>query len=144
MLTWRARTACAVCAAVLASLLAGQAARAEVKTETVKYKVGDTDFVGFLALPQAGGGADKHPGVLVSPEWMGLNDYARNRAKQLAEMGYVALALDPYGGGKNASGPQEAAAWAGALKKTRKGLGARANPALKALKKRPAVDPRGR
>src|SRR4051794_20472583 len=128
--------------ALAATMFSAGPAEAAVKTETVEYKAGDTKFVGFLAYDDAATG--KRPGVLVAPEWIGLNDYARSRARQLAELGYVALALDPYGGGKNASGPQEAAAWAGALKKTRKGLGARANPALKALKKRPAVDPRGR
>ena len=58
---------------VLLTLLAmmfsgGGAAEAAVKTETVKYKAGDTEFVGFLAYDDAAPG--KRPGVLVAPEWM--------------------------------------------------------------------------
>lgn len=33
-------------------------------------------------------------------EWWGLNDYVQRRARQLAELGYVVLAADMYGGGK--------------------------------------------
>ena len=53
---------------------------------------------GFIAYPA--GSAGKRPGVLVVHEWWGLNDYARSRARKLAEMGYVALAIDMYGDGK--------------------------------------------
>jgi dienelactone hydrolase len=46
--------------------------------------------------------------VLVVHEWWGLNDYVRKRAKQLAEEGYVALAIDMYGEGKTATHPEQA------------------------------------
>ena len=55
---------------------------------------------GFLAWDDAISG--KRPGILVVHEWWGLNDYARSRAKQLAELGYTALAVDMYGEGKAA------------------------------------------
>ena len=42
----------------------------------------------------------KRPAVLVVHEWWGLNDYARERARMLAELGYTALAVDMYGDGK--------------------------------------------
>jgi dienelactone hydrolase len=48
------------------------------------------------------------PGILVVPEWWGLNDYTRSRAKQLAGLGYVAMALDVYGDGKQGNTPEEA------------------------------------
>ncbi len=32
-------------------------------------------------------------------EWLGHNDYARERARMLAKMGYIALAVDMYGDG---------------------------------------------
>lgn len=48
------------------------------------------------------------PGILVVPEWWGLNDYTRSRAKQLAELGYAAMALDVYGDGKQGENPEEA------------------------------------
>lgn len=48
------------------------------------------------------------PAILVVPEWWGLNDYTRSRAKQLAGLGYVAMALDVYGDGKQGKTPDEA------------------------------------
>jgi dienelactone hydrolase len=41
-------------------------------------------------------------------EWWGANDYVRARAKQLADMGYVAFAIDMYGNGKVATHPDDA------------------------------------
>lgn len=52
---------------------------------------------------------DKRPGILILPEWWGLNEYSRSRAKQLAELGYVAMALDVYGDGKTGDNPDDAA-----------------------------------
>ena len=51
------------------------------------------------------------PGVIVVHEWWGLNDYAKDRAKQLAESGYTAIAVDMYGHGKVASHPTDANAF---------------------------------
>src|SRR5436305_1904036 len=70
-------------------------ARGEIKTQTVEYKDGETTLKGFLAYDDAAQG--KRPGVVVAPEWWGLNDYPKNRAKQLAQLGYVAFAADIYG-----------------------------------------------
>lgn len=50
----------------------------------------------------------KRPAILVIPEWWGLNDYTKSRAKQLAELGYIAMAIDMYGDGKIAANPKEA------------------------------------
>src|SRR5512139_2435935 len=85
--------------------LAAGATAGEVKTKEVIYQEGKTTFNGYLATPAAAG---KHPGVLVVHEWWGHNDYARKRARMLAELGYTALAVDMYGGGKQASTPEEA------------------------------------
>jgi dienelactone hydrolase len=94
---------------------------------------------GFLAYDDSG--AAKRPGVLIAPEWVGVNDYARGRARQLAGMGYVAFVLDPYGGGKNAANPQESAAWSTELKNNRRELRARATAAFDVLRSHPRVDP---
>jgi dienelactone hydrolase len=77
-----------------------------VETKEVSYQVGVTSMKGFVAYPANARG--KRPGVLVVHEWWGLNDYARLRAKKLAELGYVAMALDMYGEGKQASHPEDA------------------------------------
>lgn len=55
---------------------------------------------------------DKRPAVLVIPEWWGLNEYARKRARELAALGYVAMAVDVYGNGKTADNPKDAQALA--------------------------------
>jgi dienelactone hydrolase len=71
---------------------------------------------------------------------MGLNDYAKQRARQLAESGYVALAVDMYGGGKIAGDTAEAQALSGALKQDRPELRRRIRAAMDALKKDPRVN----
>jgi dienelactone hydrolase len=46
--------------------------------------------------------------VLIVHEWWGLNDYVKGRAKQLADLGYLAMAIDMYGDGKMGTNPDEA------------------------------------
>ncbi|MBR9805121.1 dienelactone hydrolase family protein, partial [bacterium] len=48
------------------------------------------------------------PAVLIVHEWWGHNEYARSRARQLAEAGYVAFAVDMYGDGATADHPEDA------------------------------------
>ena len=93
------------------------AAEAAVQTKTVEYKQGDTVLEGYLAWDDAVHG--RRPGVLVVHEWTGLGDYAKARARKLAEMGYVAFAADIYGKGIRPKTPQEAAAQAGIYKNDR-------------------------
>lgn len=121
---------------VLALLNVG--AWADITTQTLEYRQGDTRLLGYLAYPKDG--TAKHPGVLVVHEWQGLNDYAKHRAEQLAELGYVALAADIYGDGKVAANPEEAAALSRLYKTDRTLLRARVNAALDALKAQPNVD----
>jgi dienelactone hydrolase len=78
---------------------------------------------GYLAYDAALKG--KRPGILVVHEWWGHNDYARSRAKQLAEMGYTALAVDMYGDGKLADHPDDAGQFASDVKKNREQATAR-------------------
>jgi dienelactone hydrolase len=51
---------------------------------------------GQLAVPNSPG---PHPAILVMPNAHGLGDQVRDVARQLAELGYIALATDMYGGG---------------------------------------------
>ena len=103
-----------------------RSSEAAVKTKTVIYKHGDIDCRGFLAWDDSVKGA--RPGVLVLHEWWGLNDYARHRAEQLAEMGYLALAADMYGEGKLAEHPQEAGEMATKVRSNIADWRARAKP----------------
>lgn len=78
----------------------------KIHGEEVTYKSGDVELKGYLAYDKTQKGP--RPGVLVVHEWWGHNDYARSRARQLASMGYTALAVDMYGGGKQAKHPDDA------------------------------------
>ena len=80
----------------------------KIKTENVTYEANGTTLKGFLAYDTAVKG--QRPGVLVVHEWWGLDGYIRDRTRQLAAMGYAALAVDMYGGGKTADNPQDAGA----------------------------------
>ncbi|MHB8067529.1 MAG: dienelactone hydrolase family protein [Desulfobaccales bacterium] len=102
-------------ALILALALTG-GAQAKIVTKTVEYNQNGTVLKGYLAYDDAVKGT--RPGVLVVPEWWGLNDFAKMQARRLAEMGYVALAADMYGQGMVAKDPQEAARLAGQVRGT--------------------------
>ena len=85
------------------------AAFAEVRTQNIDYEHAGAKLQGFLAWDDRS--EAKRPGVLVIHEWWGLNDYARQRARQLAEQGYVAFALDMYGDGRVTTHPDQAGTW---------------------------------
>ena len=112
---------------------------AAVHTETVGYHHGDAVLEGLLAYDDAS--QAKRPGVLVVHEWMGLGDYAKRRAQQLAELGYVAFAADMYGKGVRAKDHAEAAQLAGVYRNDRALMRARILAALEELSKHPLVDP---
>jgi dienelactone hydrolase len=112
--------------------------QAAIRTETVRYRQGDTTFQSILVYDDAAQG--KRPGILVCPEWWGLNDYAKHRAEMLARLGYVALAVDLYGDGQTTEDPQLARKLSGELKSNRSLLRQRANAALEQLRKDPRVD----
>ena len=113
-------------------------AHAEVKLEPVEYKQGDTTLRGQIAYDTSVKG--KRPGVLIVHEWWGLNDYAKTRAKMLAEAGYVAFAVDMYGDGKSTEHPDEAGAWATAVRANEKVGEERFLAAYTLLKANPLVD----
>jgi dienelactone hydrolase len=127
---------------VLAMAFASVAAPASaaVQTKTVEYEFDGVKLKGFLAWDDAAKG--KQPGVLVFPEWWGLNDYAKERAKQLAGLGYVAFAADLYGEGKviDIAHPEDAGKMAGALRMNAKTWRGRAEAALKQLTSLENVD----
>ena len=56
---------------------------------------GSTKVNGYLAIPA---GEGTHPGVIVVHEWWGLTDWVKGQTDSLASHGYVALAVDLYGG----------------------------------------------
>lgn len=125
--------------AVLVFLAVGAIVSAAVHTEEVTYSAGGTNMKGYLAYDDAV--KAKRPGVLVVHEWWGLNDYARSRARMLAESGYVALALDMYGEGKQTTHADEAMKFYTEVMSNMDALKARFDAALDVLKKNPRVNP---
>ncbi len=109
------------------------------RSEEVTFKAGEIVSKAYLALP-----VTKTPGpsagILVCPEWWGHNDYVRMRADMLAKLGYVALAVDLSGNGKEAHDPQTAVRLDGALRGNQKEMNARVLAHLKFLAGRPEVD----
>jgi dienelactone hydrolase len=110
-----------------------------IKGEEVQYSSEGITLKGYLAYNDAVQG--KRPGVLVVHEWWGHNEYARRRARMLAELGYTALAVDMYGDGKQAAHPDDAGKFAGEVFKNLESGKARFLAALDLLRKHETVDP---
>lgn len=113
-------------------------ASAAIKERTIEYKQGDTTLEGYLVYDDSID--EKRPGVVVVHDWMGFGPYANGRARQLAELGYIALAVDIYGQGVRPQNTEEAGKLAGQYKQDRELLRARALAGLEVLKNQPLTD----
>lgn len=76
------------------------------KEDSLTYSGAGKNFKTTVAYNDAA--ASPLPVVLVVPEWWGVNDYTKSRVKQLAELGYLAMAVDMYTEGKTADNPEGA------------------------------------
>ncbi len=110
-----------------------------ISGEEVKYVVDSVELKGYIAYKDDQSG--KRPGVLVIHEWWGHNDYVRERADMLAELGYTAMALDMYGNGVLAEHPEDAGKFSGAVMSNMSVAQSRFDAALDMLKRHPSVDP---
>jgi dienelactone hydrolase len=123
----------------LIGMLVALPAHAKVVSRSVEYKHGDTILQGYMAHDDAKVG--KRPGVLVVHEWWGLNDYVRSRVNKLAQLGYVAFALDMYGKNVWTTDPSKAKELMGHLQGSPL-LRERANVGLAILRHNQLVDTR--
>ena len=115
------------------------AAHAEIQTQEIPYTAAHgTKMVGYYAYDDAVEGP--RPGVVVVHEWWGLNDYAKQRARNLAELGYSALAIDMYGEGKNTDHPKDAMSFMQAATADADAAKARFNAGLDLLKQQQQTD----
>lgn len=112
------------------------AARAEVVENNVSLPDGLGTGVVYTNTESTPAG----PGVIVVHEWWGLNDYARSRARQLAELGYSSIAVDMYGNGKVAQHPDDAKAFMQAAFAESDKMNARFNAAKTLLADLDSVD----
>jgi len=92
--------------ASISSSFGEKAPSSKIKEENVTYTVGNTVFKCVVVYDENQKG--KRPAVLVIPEWWGMTDYPVMRARKLAELGYIAMAVDMFGNGKIAANPTEA------------------------------------
>ena len=114
-------------------------AEPKIVGKAVEYSAQGVVMKGYLAYDENIKG--KRPGVLVIHEWWGLNDYARKRARMLAELGYTGLAVDMYGEGKEAMHPDDAGKFSSELMKNFDVAKVRFMAAMDFLKQQATVDP---
>ena len=110
----------------------------EVKGEEVTYATDSTNLKGYIAYDI--NVKEKRPGVLIVHEWWGHNNYVRQRADMLAELGYTAMAVDMYGDGKLAEHPDDAGKFARSVIANLPEATARFDAALNLLKSHTTVD----
>jgi len=109
-----------------------------MKTQTIEYKDGNTVLQGFLAYDDAIKG--KMPAVLIVHEWTGIGNYIRERAQQIAGLGYAAFAIDIYGKDIRPADTNEAGKQAAIYRSDRQLMRRRASAGLEEAKKFPFVD----
>jgi dienelactone hydrolase len=114
------------------------ASTAQLKEENITYNGDNINMNGYIVYKDSG--QEKRPAVLVVHEWWGLNDYSKRRARELADLGYVAMAVDMFGNGQTASSPDEAMKLAGPFYQNPQLTKTRLDAALAKLKTYPQVD----
>ncbi|MEM9101445.1 MAG: dienelactone hydrolase family protein [Pseudomonadota bacterium] len=115
---------------------------AKASTDILETSVTLPNGLGSATLYSQQKNKDARASVIVIHEWWGLNDYAKNRAKMLAEAGYTAIAVDMYGHGKVAEHPKDAKGFMQAAMANPDKVVARFNAAKDILKQQKQVDPK--
>lgn len=132
-----------VLVAAVVAMFASVPAQAEIIEERAFYEFNGDQYYGWIIEDDTNDGA--RPGVLLFHEWWGLDEFAVDRARKLAEAGYVVFCADLYGlapSGENirAESIEEAAAKSGSLFADRSRLRRLASKAYIELAKHPTVD----
>ncbi len=110
-----------------------------IKTREIQYIAADgTTLSGYFAAPEHG---TPVAGVIVAPEWWGRNAYTEQRARELAEHGYAALAIDMYGEKKVTTTAAQAQTWMMQTFEDPHTIVDRATAALATLAAQPEVNP---
>ncbi|MCS4233854.1 dienelactone hydrolase family protein [Stenotrophomonas sp. BIGb0135] len=107
-------------------------ALAAMQAKPVEWTLDGTTFSGVLVYDDSD--SDKRPGLVMVPNWKGVNDSAIAKAKQLAGDDYVVLVADVYGKGVRPKTDAEAGPVATKLRNDRPVLRARALKAIEVLK----------
>ncbi|KIC76440.1 putative carboxymethylenebutenolidase [Neochlamydia sp. TUME1] len=104
----------------------------------VSYQADGLCCEGYLVNPKEMRHAQ--PAVLIAHAWYGQDEFARKKAHELADLGYIALAIDMFGHRKNATCDEEASSLIKPLYLDRKLLQVRISAAFETLLKQPGVD----
>jgi dienelactone hydrolase len=105
----------------------------------IKYNDNNTTMNGYYAYPDNIN--QPAPAVLVVHDWTGQNDHTRNKANELAKLGYVGFAVDMYGDGKTGATNEEKSALMQPLMNDRALLRSRITAALNTVRSLDHVDP---
>jgi dienelactone hydrolase len=109
-----------------------------IKTREIQYQAKDgTTLIGYFAAPES---SQPVAGVIVGPEWWGRNEYTEQRARELAEHGFAALAIDMYGDKKVTSVAAQANEWMMQTFQDANTIVDRTSIALSTLADQPEVD----
>ncbi|MGD9661964.1 MAG: dienelactone hydrolase family protein, partial [Porticoccaceae bacterium] len=110
-----------------------------IQTRLIEYRDGDTLLEGLLAWDDSITGS--RPAVAIAHAWSGRQDFECNKAKKLAELGYVGFALDMFGKGVRGQNNEENSALITPFLENRAMLQKRINLAIEILRQQPEVDP---
>lgn len=115
-----------------AFVLAPLPALAAWHTQPVEWELDGETFAGVLVYDDAS--RDARPGIVMVPNWMGVNEAAVDRAKEVAGTRYVVLVADVYGKEVRPADAKEASAQVSRMYADRTVLRARAAKALEVLR----------
>lgn len=105
--------------------------------EQIAYEADGVRMIGQLAV---GAGSHKRPGILVAHESPGVTGHVTDIAQRLADLGYVAFALDYQGGGVPVTDRDEMMRRFAAFMADPSSIRARTGAALDVLRAHPLVD----
>lgn len=109
-----------------------------IQTREIQYTAADgSSLIGYFAAPE---NSQAVAGVIVAPEWWGRNEYTEQRARELAEHGYAALAIDMYGDKKVTTDAKQAYEWMMQTFGDAETIDTRSKAALATLAAQPEVD----
>ncbi|HWQ80993.1 MAG TPA: dienelactone hydrolase family protein [Ignavibacteria bacterium] len=120
-------------------MITAVAARAQIVTENVTYDDGGVLLLGYIAYDESI--QNKKPAVIIVHDWMGIGEFAKEKAEAIAKLGYVGFAVDIYGIDSRPKNTQEAGKLAGTYKNDRNLMRKRINIAFDEIKKKNYVNP---
>lgn len=118
-------------------LLLSKSALAQVNSGSISYSSNGAALEGYVAYDKT---KSPQPAILIVHDWMGLSDFTKTKADQLAKEGYVAFAVDVYGKGIRPKNTDEAGKLATKYKANRPLLQQRMKAAYDKLLTLPQVD----